>query len=164
VLPETFRDFRLAFGRSRVWRQKRMREKPGFPGHSYFISERRLVGRMPGWRRSPDRTRLWAKIPANREFFREFLRNWTKCSLAGEKCLNPQRFFTNSRAKITGKMYGKTGILASQTGKKCMRQTVCVVRYQRPIIHTTHRNFRRKHARGLHTDRHTACDDRRITP
>jgi hypothetical protein len=45
-------------GKAGVQRRKRMREKPGFPGHSGVSSGARPNAGMGGWRRSADRARL----------------------------------------------------------------------------------------------------------
>jgi hypothetical protein len=51
--PETFGDFHLKIGEPGVRRRNRMREKPGFPGHSR-ASWGSLAERMNGWLRRKD--------------------------------------------------------------------------------------------------------------
>jgi hypothetical protein len=73
------------------------------------------VERLPGWRRSADRTRLWPNslLTGNFAFSRGFK------TISGQESAAPQRFLQNSLRKLTGKIIQITGKSLWASGNCC---------------------------------------------
>jgi hypothetical protein len=100
IRPETFGDFRLNFGEPRVRRRKRMREMPGFPAHFRFVSERRPIAGMPGWRRSANRTCLQPNSLQTGNFTGKITISGLKATIQEQETAVPQGLFSKFPKQI----------------------------------------------------------------